>query len=213
MPESEPAPGGVVAPGATPGTAALDPGCDEALMLRAAAGDRDAFGALYDRWSGPIHRYFFHLCHDRSTADDFLHETFLRIWRAAPRYEVRARFSTFLFHVAKNLWINDREKVRRRPGNVSLDAGFEDGEDPLGARTAGDSPDPAQEAARRETGRRIRAAMEHLSDKLRPVFILGAVEGLPYEEVSRILEIPVGTVKSRMWAAMRVLRTHLGDLQ
>ena len=181
-------------------------------MLRARAGDADAFSELYDHWSGPILRYFYHQCHDRDAAEDFMQETFLRIWRAAPRYEVRARFSTFLFQVAKNLWINERAKVLRRPLKVSLDAPRGDGED---GSTRGDGIDagvplPPEEAVRAETGRRIREAVEGLSEKLREVFVLAGFQEMAYREVAEILDIPEGTVKSRMWAAVRQLRGALG---
>jgi RNA polymerase sigma-70 factor (ECF subfamily) len=183
-------------------------------MLRAAGGDAAAFAELYDRWSGPLLRYFWHLCYDRDASEDLLQETFLRLWRAAPRYEVRARFSTYLFQIAKNLWINERAKVLRRPLKVSLDAPRDVGEDgtsTLGERLAGDDPMPCDEAARAETGRRIRAAVDGLSEKLREVFVLAAFQELPYAEVSAILGIPEGTVKSRMWAAVRELRKSLEE--
>ncbi len=184
-------------------------------MLRAGRGDADAFAALYDRWSGPILRYFWHFCYDRDAAEDLMQETFLRVWRAAPRYEVRARFSTFLFQVAKNLWINEREKVLRRPLRVSLDAP-RDGEDggdgsSLAERLDGGGPRPEEEASRAETGRRIRAAVDGLSEKLREVLVLAAFQEMPYGEVAEILGIPEGTVKSRMWAAVRALRDRLGE--
>lgn len=190
-------------------------GPDERNMLAAGKGDQEAFAALYDRWSGPILRYFWHTCYDRAAAEDFMQETFLRIWRAAPRYEVRARFSTFLFQVAKNLWLNERAKILRRPLKVSLDAPRDAGDDgdgsSLAERLAGDGPSPGDDAARAETGRRIRAAVDLLSDKLRDVFVLAAFQELPYQEVGDILGIPEGTVKSRMWAAVRVLRERLGE--
>jgi RNA polymerase sigma-70 factor (ECF subfamily) len=184
-------------------------------MLAAGRGDGEAFASLYDRWSGPILRYFWHLCYDRDGAEDLMQETFLRVWRAAPRWEVRARFSTWLFQVAKNLWINERAKVLRRPLRVSLDApgagpSGEEGE-ALAARLAGDGPAPPEEAERIESGRRLRAAVEGLSEGLRAVFVLGGLEERPYAEVAAILGIPEGTVKSRMWAAVRQVRARLGE--
>ncbi len=183
-------------------------------MLAAGRGDREAFAALYDRWSGPILRYFWHACYDRAAAEDFMQETFLRVWRAAPRDEVRAKFSTFLFQVAKNLWINERAKVLRRPLQVSLDApgAGEDGDGTgLAGRLPGSGASPADDAERAETGRRIRAAVDGLSEKLREVFVLAAFQEMPYQQVGEILGIPEGTVKSRMWAAVRVLRGKLED--
>jgi RNA polymerase sigma-70 factor (ECF subfamily) len=191
------------------------PGPDERLMLAAGRGDGEAFGTLYDRWSGPILRYFWHSCYDRDAAEDLMQETFLRVWRAAPRYEVRARFSTYLFQVAKNLWINERAKILRRPLRVSLDAPRDAGPEgdgtSLAERLPGSSPDPGDEAARGETGRRIRAAVDGLSEKLREVFVLAAFEEMPYQQVGEVLGIPEGTVKSRMWAAVRRLRESLGE--
>ena len=183
-------------------------------MLRAGRGDAAAYAALYDRWSGPLLRYFFHLAYDRDAAEDLLQETFLRVWRAAPRYEVRARFSTYLFQVAKNLWINERAKILRRPLRVSLDAprdGAEDGGDSLAQRLDSGAARPEEEAGRRETGRRIRAAVDGLSEKLREVFVLAAYEEMPYAEIGEVLGIPEGTVKSRMWSAVRALRASLGE--
>lgn len=191
------------------------PGPDERNMLAAGRGDGEAFAALYDRWSGPLLRYFWHLCYDRDASEDFMQETFLRVWRAAPRYEVRARFSTFLFQVGKNLWLNERAKVLRRPLKISLDAprdaGPEGDSSTLADRIAGPDASPADEASRAETGRRIRAAVDGLSGKLRDVFVLAAFQELPYEQVGEILGIPEGTVKSRMWAAVRQLRGSLEE--
>jgi len=182
-------------------------------MLRVRGGDAAAFEDLYGRWSGPILRYFYHLSYDRDAAEDLLQETFLRVWRAAPRYEVRARFSTWLFQIAKNLWINERAKVLRRPLKVSLDApvGGDEDSPSLLHRVAGRAADPGDEAARAEDGRRLRAAIAGLSDPLRQTFVLAAFHSLPYEEVAAVLEVPVGTVKSRVWAAARVLRAALKE--
>lgn len=180
-------------------------------MLRAKADDAAAFSVLYDRWSGPLLRWLVRLCRDRTLGEDLVNDTFLRIWRARHRYEVRAKFSTYLFQVARNLSINDGLKRKRRGHHASLDVVVADDGDPLSARLAGHSPDPARQASRNETGRRIGAAVERLSEKQRDVFLLGAVQGLPYEEVSAALDIPVGTVKSRMWAAMRALRALLEE--
>lgn len=215
MGDAEPAAGAPVPPvdadAAEPVRPPALPGPDEERMLRAREGDAAAFGELYDRWSGPILRYFFHLSYDRAGAEDLMQETFLRVWRAAPRYEVRARFSTYLFQVAKNLWINERAKVLRRPLRVSLDAplgGEEDGPT-RGDRIDSGAAPPEREAERAETGRRIRAAVEGLSERLREVFVLAAFQEMAYREVAEILGIPEGTVKSRMWTAVRRLREAL----
>jgi len=184
-------------------------------MLAAGRGDGEAFAALYDRWSGPLLRFFWHLCYDRDGAEDLMQETFLRIWRAAPRYEVRARFSTYLFQVGKNLWLNERAKVLRRPLRISLDAPRDCGPEgegtSLAERLPGPGAGPADEASRCEQGRRLRAAVDGLSEKLREVFVLAGFEEMPYQQVGEVLGIPEGTVKSRMWAAVRRLRAKLEE--
>jgi RNA polymerase sigma-70 factor (ECF subfamily) len=189
------------------------PDSDEDLMLRAARDDAEAFSRLYDRWAKPLTRWLQHLCRDATLSEDLLHDTFLRLWRARHRYEVRARFSTYLFQIARNLWINHGTRTTRRGVPLSLDAsvGGDDGAS-LSSLVAGNSPEPSRVAIRHETGRRIGEAVALLTDRQRDVFLLGAVQGLPYEEVAAILDIPEGTVKSRMWSAMRALRGHLEDL-
>jgi RNA polymerase sigma-70 factor (ECF subfamily) len=183
-------------------------------MLRARDGDREAFAALYDRWSGPVRRWFLLRGVRPADADDLVQGAFLRVWRAAGRYEVRARFSTFLFQVARNHGINEADRVDRRRPAVSLDAptGPAGRGEPSTLLDAlpGDDAAPGEEAAAREERARLRAAVERLPGPLREVVLLVGVEGLPQAEAAAALGIPVGTVKSRMFEAVRRLRTSLG---
>ena len=179
-----------------------------ALMQRCAQGDEHALAALYDRWAGPLLNVIDRMCRDRALAEDLVQEVFVRVWRAAPRYEPTARYSTWLFQVARNAWLNEREKQLRRPTPVDIESADSDGGS-VPAPAAPLSSCPAKSALDRELAEQIDGAVRKLPEKLREVWMLGAAQGLPYQDVAAILEIPVGTVKSRMFQAVRLLRTDL----
>lgn len=186
---------------------------DIRCMERLAQGDESALEELYGRWSRPLLNFLYRMCSDRALAEDLLQGVFLRVWRAAPRYQPLAKFSTWLFQIARNHWLNELEKKSRRIRPVSLDGGgrgSDDGDAPrlMAAVDSGD-PTPEVELQRKELGEQITAAAARLPEKLRDVWHLGAVQGLPYRDVSEILDIPVGTVKSRMFQAVRLLRDDL----
>lgn len=191
-------------------TAPAAPPRDESaeLMLRLAAGDEAALAQLYERWSGPLVNFLHRMCRDRALAEDLLQDVFLRVWRAAPTYQPTARYSTWLFQVARNAWLNEREKLSRRPRPLGMDAA---GDGPSGPPDPEDpgAPRPERATLDRELRERIDGAVARLPEKMREVWILGAAQGLPYPEVAQILGIPVGTVKSRMFQAVRLLRTDL----
>jgi len=200
------APGRPLEPAPTP----EPPPADEsaALMLRLAAGDETALTALYERWSGPLVNFLFKMCGDRALSEDLLHDVFLRVWRAAPTYQPTARYSTWLFQVARNAWLNEREKLLRRPRAVGMAGSGDDAPGVPEPEDLGTRP-PDRAALDRELRERIDGAVSRLPEKFREVWILGAAQGLPYQEVSAILGIPEGTVKSRMFQAVRLLRADL----
>src|SRR5438105_4836284 len=85
---------------------------DIELMLRVQGGDMEAFHELVRRYREPLRRFFASLLADRSQADDFAQETFLRLWLARGRYEPIGKFSTYLFQIGKHYWLNQRKKER-----------------------------------------------------------------------------------------------------
>ncbi len=178
-------------------------------MQRLARGDEAALADLYRRWAKPLHNFLCGMCNDRVLAEDLLQEVFLRVWRAAPRYEPTAKFSTWLFHVARNHWLNEREKRMHRIKAISLDrASADEDQRPIDAPDR-NMPTPLRDALDRELGARIADAVSRLPDTYRETWALAVTRGLPYPEVAEILDIPVGTVKSRMFQATRLLRDDL----
>ena len=92
-------------------------------MERLAEGDPTALEELYHRWAKPLLNFLYGMCSDRALAEDLLQEVFVKVWRAAPRYRPIAKFSTWMFQIARNHWLNEREKRMRRLSPLSLDSG------------------------------------------------------------------------------------------
>ncbi len=183
---------------------------DTRLMLRVAAGDPDAFQPLVERVLPRLLGYFRRLGADPALAEDCAQEVLIKVYRVRERYRPRARFVTYLFHIARNHWIDVYRHRKVGPTTVSADAPGPGGE---GRGLSADLPAPAEEPGdglgRTELARALETAIAALADGHREVFVLAQVESLKYAEIARILRIPVGTVKSRMHAAVRQIRETL----
>ena len=188
---------------------------DSELMLRFRDGDDDAFRQLATRYQRPLVNFFYRLTRDRFTSEDYCQEVFARIIRAKARYKRMAKFRTWMYRIAKNYWIDRCRERAAAPimGSLSTPIGGDEG----GTRTLtdtveGESPRPADEMRRKEIGKAIMSAVSRLPEEQRLVFVLSENQGMKYAEISEVLEIPVGTVKSRMHSAVRRLRELLKDV-
>lgn len=159
---------------------------DEALVAAVARGDGDALEVLCRRWESPLHRLIWRQTGGRDV-DDLRQETWLRVVRAADRFDPARRFSTWLFRIAINLC---RDWHRRPPPEPV---------DPDGAELAGGSPDPATTAGDALDAARLLAA---LPEAQREVVVLRYYQDLTEADVADVLGVPVGTVKSRFHTAM-----------
>ncbi len=148
--------------------------------------------------------FLFRLCADRQLAEDLTQETFLRAWRAAPRWRPLARVSTWLYLIARRLWWNAsaRRRLRRERGPAHAER-----------QAAGHGPDrapePLERLARRESAAAVQAALGELSPRLRLVFVLLRLQGCSLRETAQIAGVPIGTAKSRAAAAELTLRRLL----
>jgi RNA polymerase sigma-70 factor (ECF subfamily) len=178
---------------------------DIALMLRVQrCGDAAAFAELAGRYRGQLKRFFAALLPDPALADDFAQETLLRLWLSRSRYRPTGKFSAYLFQIARHFYLNQRLRYRARTSlEVSTDSG--DGlEIALPPRTQPEAVFLEQRERRRRA-----EAIAGLPEHYRTVFELSHFEGLKYAKIARCLGIPVGTVKSRMAEAVRLLRQRL----
>ena len=168
-------------------------------------GDPSLFEAFVAAESPVFLAFFRRLGAPRAEAEDLVQEVFLKLFRHAPTYQPTGKFQAFAFRVARNAWIDRRRRRAVRPPRAA--GGPEDGGPTF--EPAADDPSPGLLAERDEEAGRVSAAMARLPETHRLVFELGVIEELPYSEISRILEIPEGTVKSRMFHAVRKLRDLL----
>ena len=190
------------------GQMSLDETPDEELMLAAGRGRVEAFEALVGRYEAALVRYFFRCGWNRARAEDLAQEVFVKLYTHSRDYEPTAKFTTYLYRIAHNLWVDDCRRRRRERGQVSLEA-----EDAEGTRlrevVLSGADDPRDEARKEEVVEAVIEAVDSLSDEHKAVFVLAEVEGMKYSEVAAVLGIPEGTVKSRMHAAVKRLRERL----
>jgi RNA polymerase sigma-70 factor (ECF subfamily) len=179
-------------------------------MLAFNEGDSDAFVVLYDRYTRPLINFFYKMCYDRALAEDLTQETFLRLLRFRGRYRPEATFRTFIYTVARNLWIDRHRSKKAAPKTVSAELRVQEDGATIGDLVPGREPEVVKRLADREAADLVRTAVEDLPEGQRMVFLLAEAQGLKYREISEILEIPIGTVKSRMNAAVQRLRGLLG---
>ena len=186
---------------------------DTALIASIQKGRIQAFTQLVERHQRSLINFFYHLSWDRQVAEDCAQEVFLRLYGHLGSYEPQAKFTTFLYRIARNLWIDRMRAEASRGGRpASLEAVSDSGGDrPLRDRVSSPSPTPVEILAKQETRQALRDAIERLPEEQKTVLILSEMQGLKYQEIGAILEIPVGTVKSRMHTAMERLKELLMD--
>jgi RNA polymerase sigma-70 factor, ECF subfamily len=185
---------------------------DLELMRRFQAGDADAFTQLYERHLRGLLNFFFRLCWDASLAEDFAQEVLLRVYKSGKHWEPNAKFTTFLYRIARNFWIDHCRLLSTQKEKVSLNAEVAgEGELSLIDRLPDDIKPPEDDLDRRELYGAIMKALEQLPEEQRMVFVLSEIEEMKYQEIAEVMDVPVGTIKSRMHTAVAKLQELLGD--
>jgi RNA polymerase sigma-70 factor (ECF subfamily) len=179
---------------------------DERLMRRYQEGDAGAFEALVRRHRVRVRAFLHRLTGDPGRADDLAQETWLKIVAAAPRWEKRARFTTWALSIARNVALDDARRQVHRAA-ASLDAPTAAGLPPL--EPASDAPGPERGAESALLRPRLEAALAALPEEQREVFVLREYAGVAFAEIAVITGAPVPTVKSRMRYALEGLRASL----
>jgi RNA polymerase sigma-70 factor (ECF subfamily) len=192
---------------AAPGTVESDRGqmrSDEQLIAAYRAGDRASFAELVGRYQRELFHFLVRFMSDRAAAEDVFQETFLQIHQSAENFDTQRRFRPWLFTIAAN---KARDLIRanaRRPTNP-LQATISPGDDESGEfidlmKSAADLPEnPMQQ---RELQNKVQQTVMNMPDHLREILLLSYFHQFPYKQISNILDIPLGTVKSRLHAAV-----------
>ena len=165
---------------------------DATLMLRYRAGDVRAFEMLYERHKGALYRYLQRLCHSPEMANDLFQEVWSKVIASRERYEARAKFTTYLFHIAHNCAIDQFRRVGRPQERGTLDV------------------DALAESQLRADFKR---ALDALPAEQRDVFLLYEETGLGLEDIGRITGVAMETAKSRLRYALSKLRGALRQHQ
>jgi RNA polymerase sigma-70 factor (ECF subfamily) len=174
---------------------------DSALMLRYCDGDVAAFEILYRRHKDALYRYLLRLCRQPAAAEDVFQEAWGKIIKSRDHYRPTAKFTTFLYHVAHNCFI-DHIRRNKRHGDT---ADIEPDSQPAG----GDGPEMHVEKSLAR--RKLDAALRSLPDEQRDVFLLYEEAGLGLDEIAAITDCKRETAKSRLRYAVRKLRDALDE--
>ncbi len=190
------------------------PDLDDELMERYRAGDEDAFTLLVRRHQQPLINFIARYINDRDSAEDLAQETFVRIFKASPRYKPgQAHFKTWMYHIASNLCKNElRNRGRRnryRVDSVVDGNGESERIDLIESAPADAAFQPEVALERKELHAAIQSAIAELPEQYRVPLVLRDLQGLSYDEISETLELRSGTTKSRINRARLMLKDKL----
>lgn len=190
------------APGGIPSEVRLDERApaeppDRDLLVRARDGDRDAFGTLIRRHQQRIFGLGARLLGNATEADDLVQDTFLRVWRALDRFDEARPFVPWLVRIATNRALDVLNARSRRAGEEALEA------------LPWEGPSPDEDVDRARLRKEVMRALQTLPDDQRSVLVLRAYEGLSYREIADALELPIGTVMSRLARARETMRRRV----
>lgn len=188
---------------------------DERLMLAFQAGDARAFEALVRRHRTPVFNFILRFVGQRARAEDVLQETWLKVVRSAGEYQAKARFTTWVYTIARNLCVDSaRKESYRQAASLESPVKGENGEE--GRALADALPDSGASPERGAFNARLRPLLERalatLPEEQREVFILREYSGIPFKDIAEVTGVSENTVKSRMRYALDGLRRRLAEL-
>ena len=181
---------------------------DLVLIGRVQKGDRQAFDDLIRKHEKRAYQYAYRLTSNPDEACDVVSEAFIRVYGALQNFKGNSAFSTWLYRILTNCFLDLRKKERSRP-TVSLDQGIASEGQELERQIEDDGPSPDDLAERNERERRFEFAVDSLPEYQKAMIVMYHSEGLAYEEIAEALDLPIGTVKSRLNRARLTLRENL----
>jgi len=181
---------------------------DEELMNRYRDGDAHAFEVLYTRHKGPLYRYLLRQCGAAALAEELFQDVWMKLIGARARYEARAKFTTYLYHLAHNRLIDHYRRAR-----AGVPISYDDDPDELLIEQVADSEllEPDNELDRRRLGQRLLTQIAALPGAQREAFLLREESGLSLEQIAEVTGVTAETAKSRLRYALTKLRQGLKD--
>ncbi len=181
---------------------------DELLIRRAQGGDRSAFDALIAKHSTRAYQYAFRLTRNPEEASDVVAEGFVRVYNAIQNFKGQSAFTTWLYRIMTNCFLDIRKKEKSRQA-ISIESALvtSEGDVEMQIEDEGASPHEATERSEREV--RFEKAVAKLPEYQRSMIVMYHGEMMSYEEIAAALDLPIGTVKSRLNRARLTLRDML----
>jgi RNA polymerase sigma-70 factor, ECF subfamily len=182
---------------------------DEELIAEFQAGDDRGFIELVDRYKDRLVNFVYRFLHDMTDAEDLVQETFLKVYKNKQAYREIAKFSTWIYTIAGNLARSELRKRKRRKTYTMSELSYEDNQF--------NAVDPGKDTEgivfNTYAGEEIHKAINNLNEPFKTIIILRDIQELSYEDISTILDIPMGTVKSRVNRARLKLQETLSYLK
>ena len=182
---------------------------DEQLMSLFQEGDENAYIELVNRYKDKLINFIFNYLGDLESSEDVVQETMIKLYQKKHYYKEIAKFSTWLYTIAKNLANTELRKRKQR--KTTLLSQFS--KDDKTYELPSNDPEPGQEIQTDIVNKIIKDAVDKLSEKFKIVIVLRDIQGLSYEDISEIINVPIGTVKSRINRARLQLQVELKHLK
>jgi RNA polymerase sigma-70 factor, ECF subfamily len=187
---------------------AMPPDPDAALMFRVKNGDLAAFEAIVEKYKQPIINLMYRMLHDLDEAEGLAQSVFVRVYQAADRYETSAKFSTWLFTIARNSCLNEIRRRSRHPAE-SMDAADADDEHPARQFPDARAASATDALLGRELEEKIQEALDALPEKQRLAVLMCRQEDQSYEEIAQALGTSVSATKSLIHRGRETLKQKL----
>lgn len=182
---------------------------DDLLLIdRCRKGDRAAFDDLIYKHEKRAYQYAYRLTNSPEEASDIVADAFVRIYNALPNFKGQSAFTTWLYRIITNCYLDARKRTRNKQ-TVSLDSAMHTDEGEFERQVEDEGPTPVDEVERNERERIVQIALTKLPEYQQAMLVMYHVENLSYEEIAEALDLPIGTVKSRLNRARLSLREQL----
>ena len=182
---------------------------DAALMLRVKRGDRAAFAELVEKYKQPVMNFIFRSLRDEIEAEDLAQNVFLQVYKSRRRYKRAAKFSTWLFTIARNLCLNELRRRSRHPAESLDEPHAEHAEQPQRQYEDPAAVSPPEKFLQVELAQKIEEALAELPENQRSAILLCRQEELSYEEISEILDCSLSATKSLIHRGRETLKEKL----
>lgn len=187
----------------------LERATERALIQRCKNGDVGAFDELYNRYEKRVFNCAFHICGNYHDASDITQEAFIRVFHSILTFRGDANFLTWIYRIVTNVYLDERKKSKAHR-QTSLDEFIELDENSVTRQIVDENPLPAEIVETKERAEIVQTAINALPEYQRIIVTLYHVDSLSYDEIAEILQLPIGTVKSRLNRARLALAEILG---